>query len=123
MTYIPEGPLGVLYFNAVLSTSNIERLNLPSLMSSPHVGGSLPQPDTTIASPPQQRVQMGSPSDSVISQITATLTGRKRGLSSSSQVSNETLSLTVEEEFQEMLVKQKELLRFMYYDFIQNVLM
>ena len=120
MTYIPEGPLGVLYFNAVLSTSNIDRLHLPSVMSSPHVGGSLPKLDTASASPPQQRshVTGRSASDSVIGRITATLTGRKRGSSSSNQLSNETLSfLTVDEEFQDSLVKQKEILRYKCYDF------
>lgn len=120
MTYIPEGPLGVLYFNAVLATSNMERLHLPSLMSSPHVSGSFPKLDAASASPPPQRSQVTgrSASDSVIGRITATLTGRKRGSSSSSQFSNETLSfLTIDEEFLESLVKQKELLRYKCYDF------
>lgn len=119
MTYIPEGPMGVLYFNAVLATSHLERLNLPSLMSSPHVGGSFPRLDATSSSPSQQRSHVGrSASDSVLGRITATLTGRKRGSSSSSQASNETLSfLTIDEELQESLAKQKELLRYRCYDF------
>ena len=117
MTYIPEGPLGVLYFNAVLSTSNIDRLHLPSIMSSPHAGGSLPKLDTAGASPPQQKTGR-SASDSVIGRITATLTGRKKGSSSSNQLSNETLSfLTVDGDFQDLLATQKETLRYKCYDF------
>ena len=120
LTYIPEGPLGVLYFNAVLSTSNMERLHLPLLMSSPRVSSTLPKLDSASASsPPQLRSHVSrSASDSVIGRITATLTGRRRGGSSPGQLSNETLSfLTVDEEFQESLVKQKELLRYKCYEF------
>jgi len=118
MTFIPEGPLGCLCFNAVLSTSKIERLNLPTLVRTVHASGSLPQLDTTTSSPPQGRSALTrSTSESVIGRITATLTGRRRSSHSTSH-SSETLNfLAIDEELQEMLKEQKEQLRYSCYEF------
>ncbi|XP_065887705.1 gamma-secretase-activating protein-like [Dysidea avara] len=118
MTFIPEGPLGCLCFNAVLSTSKIERLNLPTLVSTTHASGSMPQLETTASSPTQSRSALTrSGSDSVIGRITATLTGRRRSSHSTSQASETLNFLAVDEEFQKILKEQKEQLTYSCYEF------
>jgi len=121
MTFIPEGPLGCLCFSAVLSTSKIDRLNLPNLMSTPRASSSLPHLDTAATSPTQSRSAMTkSTSDSVLGRITATLTGRRRTSHSTSQITETLNFLTVDEELQEMLKEQREQLRYSCYDFFSK---